>query len=454
MRKKEKVYAAVENNSLTELKGLLSNDHTTYYDVQKGNLLLVAVKAGHADIVEYLVKREEEIYYRSKNHTALRAYESLKPSSIEELINITELKENCYQKLYSNIHLHRWDKIEEVKQSPLIEAIKRQNLPVIKAIVQSSLFFEASFKDTKGNTPLHYVGKIKDASKRKEIAVLLIKKGMDITLRNDKDELPCHYEEFEETQNNIKRGISIPSLNRLFFRNNIHSFVVASIAVVALLLMHASFPIASIFGIIGAIGYHIANVSHQISVDRYKLAQQNQLASEVFYQLDKKSDKEITQYLQNKNMSLTEIQSCLRGRVTRKIVTDNHLELAGYLYQNNFDLIFALAVIFVNPTMMQHFANKGAALENNPYLTPEGKQESVLKAIDILEKRYKKTGYIINKRDNMKQKFDEMRKVIELKGKRASSVTLAFNMQKRNINKSTPIAKTRIRVEKTQRARR
>lgn len=83
-------------------------------------------------------------------------------------------------------------------KNELIIAIEKGDLKQITTLLRDANFFTQSYKDSEGNTPLHYVGKIKDEKLRGAIARALIFAGMDIDLCNDKDEKPQNHEDFED----------------------------------------------------------------------------------------------------------------------------------------------------------------------------------------------------------------------------------------------------------------
>ncbi len=83
-------------------------------------------------------------------------------------------------------------------KNELIIAIEKGDLKQIKTLLRDTNFFTQSYKDSEGNTPLHYVGKIKDEKLRGAIARSLIFAGMDIDLCNDNDEKPENHEDFDD----------------------------------------------------------------------------------------------------------------------------------------------------------------------------------------------------------------------------------------------------------------
>ncbi|HRE32334.1 MAG TPA: hypothetical protein PLD88_10205, partial [Candidatus Berkiella sp.] len=93
-------------------------------------------------------------------------------------------------------NFHDWN---EDRQNPLIEAIKSGNVEIVqimaKAMTNSKWLMSESFKDEKGNTPFHYIGKISNVQVRKAMATSLIHAGLSIQFENDKDEKPKHFDE-------------------------------------------------------------------------------------------------------------------------------------------------------------------------------------------------------------------------------------------------------------------
>lgn len=83
-------------------------------------------------------------------------------------------------------------------KNELLTAIEKVDVKKVKELLKEPDFFKYSYKDSDGNTPLHYVGKIKDEKLRHALARALINAGMDIEFCNYAGEKPENYQSFEE----------------------------------------------------------------------------------------------------------------------------------------------------------------------------------------------------------------------------------------------------------------
>ncbi|MCS5711946.1 ankyrin repeat domain-containing protein [Candidatus Berkiella aquae] len=112
--------------------------------------------------------------------------------------------------------LHHWN---EDGQNPLIEAIKSENVAIVKvmakAMTNSKWSMSHSFKDAKGNTPFHYIGEINNPQVRKAMVTSLIHAGLSIQFENDKGEKPKHFDEM----------VAIKKASKNRFLGNISNFL-------------------------------------------------------------------------------------------------------------------------------------------------------------------------------------------------------------------------------------
>jgi len=318
MTKINQIYTAIEKNNLAELRALLDNDDASYYSRRKGNPLLAAVKAGHITIVEYLLKREGTIFRNipSKHKTALRSYNLLKPKTKIERKRLEALKNEIFEK--HGFNLPTWHQIGSVKQNPLIEAIKKENIEMVNAMIKSILFSFCSFTDENGNTPLHYVDKIKDDKKRTEIATLLITRGMDITLKNNKGAGVVHLTAYQKIQEEVLAQLKYSFFHdiaeTIFFSKTSNALIFSAVAATICLAASSFAPMIG-FGALAAVGYSISNMAYVYYNDRKqrdRTADKNSASTEnkivltttILDSHSKRIDR-IEQFLSKRNVSKT-----------------------------------------------------------------------------------------------------------------------------------------------------
>lgn len=113
----------------------------------------------------------------------------------------------------------------------LLEAIQKNDLKAISTLLKDPKFFEESYKYQKGNTPFHYIDKIKDAKLRKEIATKLIAAGMRFAVTNDEGHQPTNLKEYVEINEARKKIFSNGLANFLLIHPKNTSHIVTSLLV-------------------------------------------------------------------------------------------------------------------------------------------------------------------------------------------------------------------------------
>ncbi len=98
---------------------------------------------------------------------------------------------------------HDLHKFDHQNRNPLLEAIKKENLPIVNLIASHPKLLAGVYKDRVGNTPFHYIDKVKSGFKRKLLAQALIAKGMRIDLTNDAGKKPTHHKEYLKIQQKL-----------------------------------------------------------------------------------------------------------------------------------------------------------------------------------------------------------------------------------------------------------
>lgn len=180
--------------------------------------------------------------------------------------------------------LHHWN---EDNKNPLIEAIKQGHVGMVRTMTEHATFFDRSFKDKEGNTPLHYAGKLQDEKKRKAIATLLIKAGIDIDIQNNQDKKPDNYAELVSIKTQLENSFSNKIYRLLFrpIRGSRHLDIAACIISVTGLLVLPHISIFALCAVSLAGLYYLHCRSHFEMQNETAKKQEKQVAADFAYYL-------------------------------------------------------------------------------------------------------------------------------------------------------------------------
>lgn len=118
-------------------------------------------------------------------------------------------------------HLDYWPDLyifDGQNRNPLVEAIKKENYRMVHLMVKHPKLLAGVCKDREGNTPFHYIDKVKSGFKRRLLAEELIAKGMRIDLTNDADKKPVFYKDYLKIEQDLAKQRQVIErrwLNRL-----------------------------------------------------------------------------------------------------------------------------------------------------------------------------------------------------------------------------------------------